>query len=66
MDKLDDAQRIELKQDLESIMATAGATERTIRQNAAMTLGYDTNLIELLDKERGYRARQREWEQYQE
>jgi len=32
--------------------------------SAARTLGYDTNFIELLDMERRYTARLREWQQY--
>lgn len=36
-----------------------------IWENAARTIGLDTNFIELLDMERRYNAKQKEWESYQ-
>lgn len=40
-------------------------TEEHVWHAAARTVGYETNFIELLDRERRYTARLREWQQYQ-
>jgi uncharacterized protein len=39
-------------------------TDEKIWRAATSSLGYDTNFIELLDKERRYYSRHREWEQF--
>jgi predicted nucleotidyltransferase len=41
-------------------------TPQKMFEAAAHTLGYDTNFIEFLDKERQYTSKMREWQQYQE
>lgn len=40
--------------------------EQKISRAAGKLLGYDSNFLELLDRERGYRSALRQWHQYQE
>jgi uncharacterized protein len=65
VDKLDQAQKIELKADLTDLLASRRVVPEAIYHSAADRLGYDTNFIALLDRERAYRARHKEWTQYQ-
>jgi len=69
LDDLDPAFRIQLMNAFTDRLAeiTGWAWEQNsekVWQAAANSLGYDTNFIELLDRERRYRAKQKDWESY--
>jgi len=66
VDKLDAAQKIELQEDVARMMASKDVTYDDVRRHAGATLGYDTNFLALLDRERTYRTQHHEWEQYQQ
>jgi predicted nucleotidyltransferase len=68
---LDPASRQALKDQLERTLVKITGWNWTEHEDklwkaAAGQLGYDTNFIQLLDIERQYTARLREWQQYQE
>ena len=70
-DGLDDATRQELKNQFEARLLKSTGWEWTDLEakywNAAVrNLGYDTNFIHLLDLERQYTAKLREWQSYQD
>jgi predicted nucleotidyltransferase len=62
---LDPAARIQIMGDLERLLAEVGAHADGKWRAAARAVGHDENFLELLDRERRYRGRQTEWEQYQ-
>jgi hypothetical protein len=62
---VDPATRLAIQQALAAQLAEMQLSSDQLWQNAARTLGHDENFILLLDRERHYTARQREWEQYQ-
>lgn len=64
LDGLDDAARIQLMADIRD--ATAEILAGTDKWLAAgVGLGFDTNFLEVLDKERQYKSKMTEWHQYQ-
>lgn len=65
MDAIDPATRILLQQTMAELLAEAKVTSDNLWMGAARSVGYDENFIELLDRERQYQGRQKEWEQYQ-
>jgi predicted nucleotidyltransferase len=62
---LDKATRIQTQGKLTEFMEALTMPEDALMRRAGRVIGYDENFIELLDKERGYRARMHEWQQYQ-
>lgn len=62
---LDPATKIELERRLAEMYAELSWTEDARHRAAGRSLGYDENFLLLLDRERSYRTRQREWEQFQ-
>lgn len=62
---LDPGVRIEVVNKMTEQLAEVGvAMDDNAWRGAARTIGYDENFIELLDRERRYTARHREWEQF--
>jgi predicted nucleotidyltransferase len=66
VDKLDESEKIDLQDDLTNILSSKSISEDDIKRHAADRLGYSSNFMELLDRERHYNARSREYKQYQE
>lgn len=62
---VDPATRIAIQGAMAAQLAEIQVSAGDLWRNAARTLGQDENFILLLDRERQYTARQREWEQYQ-
>ncbi len=58
--------RIGLQGIMAELLAEIQVSSDDTWKNAARTLGYSDNFIELLDIERRYTGKKREWEQYQE
>jgi hypothetical protein len=66
LDTLDPATRIEVLNKMHAHLAEIQVSmDVDLWKGAARTIGYDENFIELLDRERRYTAKHREWEQYQ-
>lgn len=65
MDKLTEDEKIQLKADVASLLVSNKVSEEDIRRHAGITLGYDSNFLLLLEKERLYTTKRREWEQFQ-
>jgi hypothetical protein len=65
LDEFDPATRLRLREQLAEILAEMGWTEDQRYRAAARSLGYSENFLLLLDRERQYRARMTEWQQYQ-
>jgi hypothetical protein len=64
LDGVDPATRIQIMADIQAAQAEILAgTERFMA--AGVGLGFEANFLELLDKERRYKAKQTEWAQYQ-
>lgn len=59
------ATRVYLTQKVEDIISDIGASKDDLWKYAAKSLGYDTNFIALLDKERQFINAQKEWNNYQ-
>lgn len=69
LENLDDSTKVELKNAfsdrlLEITQWSWDEVASKTWQAAANSIGYDTNFIELLDKERQYNGRRKEWENY--
>lgn len=62
---VDPATRIAIQNTIAAQLAEIQLSADDLWRNAARTLGHDENFILLLDRERQYTARQREWEQFQ-
>lgn len=65
MSGLDPATRLAVQESMAAQLAEIKVTSEQLWQNAARTLGFDENFIALLDRERQYNGRQRDWEQFQ-
>ncbi|RYE75405.1 MAG: hypothetical protein EOO74_10075 [Myxococcales bacterium] len=65
MSGLDPATRLAVQEAMAAQLAEIQVTSEQLWQSAARTLGFDENFIALLDRERQYTGRQRDWEQYQ-
>jgi uncharacterized protein len=66
LEPLDEAGKISFRAKVARLFAELSlASDETRHRAAGRTLGYDDNFLLLLDRERAYRARQREWEQFQ-
>lgn len=65
MSGIDPASRIAIQNAMAAMMAEMKVSSDGAWQGAARVLGYDENFIALLDRERHYTARAREWEQYE-
>lgn len=64
LDELDDAAKIAIKQRHEDALAEViGAL--SLENAAARVLGFDSNFLELLDRERSFRGALEEWRSYQ-
>ena len=63
--EVDVPSRVLLQTKMAEILAEAKVAADDRWQGAARTIGYDENFIRLLDLERQYTSRHREWEQYQ-
>lgn len=59
------ATRLAIQNSMAVQLAEIQVSASNLWQGAARTLGYDENFILLLDRERQYTGRQRDWEQYQ-
>jgi predicted nucleotidyltransferase len=62
---VDPATRLAIQSAMATQLAEIQLSAGDLWKNAARSLGQDENFILLLDRERQYNARQREWEQYQ-
>jgi|GEM_PF-955872 len=65
MSGIDPASRIAIQNTMAAMLAEMKVSTDEAWQGAARTLGYDENFIALLDRERRYTGRQREWEQFE-
>jgi len=70
MNTLSPSQRQAIKSEFEEKLAEIMAwsdedVEHKVWRGTAASLGYDTNFIELLDMERRYGSKQKDWESYQ-
>jgi predicted nucleotidyltransferase len=65
LETLDEATKIALKNRIASMFASLSLGADAAFAAAGRAIGYDENFLALLDRERRYRARQREWEQFQ-
>jgi uncharacterized protein len=64
MSGIEPAARQALQQSMAELLAEISVTDDSLWQRGARSIGYDDNFIELLDRERRYLARQRDWESY--
>lgn len=62
--EVDPASRILLQNKVAEVLAEAQVSSSDRWKGAARTVGYDENFILLLDRERQFTAKQREWEQF--
>lgn len=62
---LDDATRILVEGKIARYLTDVQVNSGELWNRAARSVGYDENFIHLLDRERQYGTRQREWEQFQ-
>jgi predicted nucleotidyltransferase len=62
---LDEPQRIALRNRLTDYLARVGATKDALFVRAARDVGFDDNLIDLLQREKRYRSARQEWDAYQ-
>lgn len=60
---LDEAEKIRIQDNIEKTLTAQIASKYYV---AGQALGFDSNFLEILDKEQKYKAAQRHWEQYQE
>lgn len=65
LDGLDPATRIEVMAKMTEVLTEIGVNSDSQWSNAARSVGYDANFIRLLDLERQYGCRHKEWDQYQ-
>lgn len=65
LEDIDPATRIAIKQRLGDVLGEMGIGLDEQWRGAAVSLGFDDNFIHLLDRERQYGGRRKEWEQYQ-
>lgn len=65
LDGLDAAARIEVVAKMSELLAEIGVNGDNQWQAAARGVGHDANFIRLLDIERQYECRKKEWDQYQ-
>lgn len=67
LEDVDPATRTAVQSAMAEVLAelSLNSDENSRFRTAARTLGYDENFIELLDRERHYNARQKDWEAYQ-
>jgi hypothetical protein len=65
MTGLDPAARIAVQSAMAEMLAEIKISSDNVWASAARNLGYDENFIRLLDLERRYLSRQRDWESYQ-
>lgn len=63
---LDDAQRIALLEKIAKVISDLQISDDTKPRRAGRLLGFDENMIEVLDRERKYTTALREWQQYNE
>lgn len=71
LESMDDAARIGAQARITTMLAEISAVAKTKQEDlqwnvAAELIGYDQNFIELLGRERRYRAKHKEWTQYQD
>jgi len=65
LDTVDPATRIALQGSMAELLAEIKVSADRLPEVAARAIGYDENFIELLDRERHYTGRKREWDNYQ-
>ena len=65
LDSVDPATRIALQNSMAELLAEIKVSADALPTAAARAIGYDENFIELLDRERHYTGRKREWDNYQ-
>ena len=66
LELVDEGLRIELEHLIHDHLEELGmALDESLWPAAARTLGFDTNFMELLERERGYHGAMKQWEQYQ-
>lgn len=63
--ELDEPGRIALRNRLTDYLARVGVSQDTLFVNAARSIGLDDNLIDILRREKDYRAVKQEWDSYQ-
>lgn len=61
----DPASRIGLSNAMAELLAEIKVSNDSLWRNAARTIGYGENFIDILDRERRYRAAKAEWDNYQ-
>lgn len=64
-DDLDDAQKIAIKNHIEQYLTELEAAHGSNWEVVARHLGMEDNFIAVVSREKGYRAKKREWKQYQ-
>lgn len=62
---MDEADRISLKQNISKFFAEMNLSSEEVWTRTARTIGFGDNFIEILKKERAYKAKKAEWDQYQ-
>lgn len=62
---LEEADRISLKNNISAYFAELNFTSDDIWEKTAKTIGYNDNLIEILKKERAFKSKLEEWNQYE-
>lgn len=66
MDDFDEAQKIALRHKMEAILSEVASSSTDLHNEAARSIGCDDNFIRLLDLERRYESKKREWQKYVE
>jgi len=64
-DVIEEADRISLKSNIANFFAEMSLTTDDVWVQTGRTLGFDDNFIEILKKERSYKAKKEEWDSYQ-
>lgn len=64
-DVLEEADKISIKSGIANFFAEMSLTSDDVWVRCGRTLGFDENFIEVLKKERAYKAKKEEWDQYQ-
>lgn len=65
LDGLDPAARLDVIAKMSELLAEMGSNTDNQWVSAARSVGYDANFIRLLDLERRYECKRKEWDQYQ-
>lgn len=63
---IDESSRVEVLNDINAMLTEMFLTKDEQYRAVGSTLGYSDNFLDLLDKERKYTARQKEWKSYQD